>query len=193
MSAAAAGRLRLGARRRGRGRPNPIRQRPPHVRGADGALRQRRRGTEERPRRAWRSAPRVAKWLGDIREFFPAPWCRSIQKDAFERKGLQPACCSSPNSSPTVEADVNLIADLIALRGVMPEKTKDTARHRRRQGGRRADGAARAPDRGRASRRAQPLARTTPPALCRHRLAAHHQGQSPATTSRSIAPWCPNG
>ena len=35
------------------------------------------------------SAPRVAKWLGDIREFFPAPVVQVIQKDAFERKGLR--------------------------------------------------------------------------------------------------------
>ncbi|SFJ94622.1 VWA domain-containing protein [Bradyrhizobium sp. Gha] len=73
------------------------------------------------------SAPRVAKWLGDIREFFPAPVVQVIQKDAFERKGLRQMLLE-PEFLATVEADVNLIADLVALRGVMPEKTKDTAR-----------------------------------------------------------------
>src|SRR5262249_34776615 len=74
-----------------------------------------------------RSAPRVAKWLGDIREFFPAPVVQVIQKDAFERKGLRQMLLE-PEFLATVEADVNLIADLVSLRGVMPEKTKETAR-----------------------------------------------------------------
>jgi hypothetical protein len=73
------------------------------------------------------SAPRVAKWLGDIREFFPAPVVQVIQKDAFERKGLRQMLIE-PEFLATVEADVNLIADLVSLRGVMPDKTKETAR-----------------------------------------------------------------
>lgn len=73
------------------------------------------------------SAPRVAKWLGDIREFFPTSIVQVIQKDAFERKGLRQMLLE-PEFLATVEADVNLVADLVALRGVMPEKTKETAR-----------------------------------------------------------------
>ncbi|KPH61492.1 VWA domain-containing protein [Novosphingobium sp. ST904] len=73
------------------------------------------------------SAPRVAKWLGDIREFFPGSVVQVIQKDAFERKGLRQMLLE-PEFLATVEADVNLVADLVALRGVMPEKTRETAR-----------------------------------------------------------------
>ncbi len=73
------------------------------------------------------SAPRVAKWLGDIREFFPTPVVQVIQKDAFERKGLRQMLLE-PEFLATVEADVGLVADLIALRGVMPDKTRETAR-----------------------------------------------------------------
>ncbi|KQN06960.1 VWA domain-containing protein [Sphingomonas sp. Leaf25] len=73
------------------------------------------------------SAPSVAKWLGDIREFFPTPVVQVIQKDAFERKGLRQMLLE-PEFLATVEADVNLVADLVALRGVMPEKTRETAR-----------------------------------------------------------------
>ena len=73
------------------------------------------------------SVPRVAQWLGDIREFFPSPVVQVIQKDAFERKGLRQMLLE-PEFLATVEADVNLVADLISLRGVMPDKTKDTAR-----------------------------------------------------------------
>lgn len=73
------------------------------------------------------SAPRVASWLGDIREFFPSTVVQVIQKDAFERLGLKQMLLQ-PEFLAALEADVHLVADLIALRSVMPEKTKDTAR-----------------------------------------------------------------
>jgi len=73
------------------------------------------------------SAPRVAKWLGDIREFFPASLVQLIQKDAFERLNLK-ALMMEPDFLETLEADVHLLADLISLRSAMPEKTKATAR-----------------------------------------------------------------
>lgn len=73
------------------------------------------------------SAPRVAKWLGDIRDFFPASVVQVIQQDAFHRKGLRQMLLE-PEFLAAVEADVNLVADLVALRGVMPDKTKETAR-----------------------------------------------------------------
>ena len=73
------------------------------------------------------SAPRVARWLGDIREFFPSPVVQVIQRDAFERLNLK-AMLLEPEFLETLEADVHLVADLIALRGAMPDKTKDTAR-----------------------------------------------------------------
>jgi hypothetical protein len=73
------------------------------------------------------SAPRVARWLGDIREFFPSSVVQVIQRDAFERLGLKQMLLE-PEFLAAVEADVNLIADLIALRSAMPDKTKETAR-----------------------------------------------------------------
>jgi len=73
------------------------------------------------------SAPTVARWLGDIREFFPSPVVQVIQKDAFERLGLKQMLLE-PEFLAALEADVHLIADLIALRSAMPDKTKDTAR-----------------------------------------------------------------
>jgi VWA domain-containing protein len=73
------------------------------------------------------SAPRVASWLGDIRSFFPAPVVQVIQRDAFDRLGLKQMLLE-PEFLATVQADVHLIADLIALRAAMPEATKDTAR-----------------------------------------------------------------
>lgn len=73
------------------------------------------------------SAPRVASWLGDIREFFPSSLVQVIQKDAFERLNLK-ALMLEPDFLSTLEADVHLVADLISLRSAIPEKTKDTAR-----------------------------------------------------------------
>ena len=73
------------------------------------------------------SAPKISRWLGDVREFFPAPVVQLVQRDAFERLGLKQMLLE-PEFLAAVEADVHLVADLISLRAVMPEKTKDTAR-----------------------------------------------------------------
>jgi Mg-chelatase subunit ChlD len=74
-----------------------------------------------------RSAPQVSKWLGDIREFFPSTVVQVVQKDAFERLGLK-EMLMEPEFLAAVEADVHLVADLISLRSVMPDKTMQTAR-----------------------------------------------------------------
>src|SRR4051795_12055474 len=73
------------------------------------------------------SAPRVSRWLGDIREFFPTPVVQVIQRDAFDRLGLK-AMLMEPEFLATLEADVHLVADLIGLRAAMPAKAKETAR-----------------------------------------------------------------
>jgi Mg-chelatase subunit ChlD len=74
-----------------------------------------------------RSAPKVSKWLGDIREFFPASVVQVVQRDAFERLGLK-QMLMEPEFLSALEADVHLVADLVSLRSVMPAKTIDTAR-----------------------------------------------------------------
>jgi hypothetical protein len=73
------------------------------------------------------SAPRVARWLGDIREFFPASLVQVIQKDAFERLNLK-SLLMEPEFLATLEADVHLVADLMSLRSAIPDKAKATAR-----------------------------------------------------------------
>src|SRR5262250_2148308 len=84
-------------------------------------------GTEKRKGGLGASSPRVAKWLGDIREFFPTPVVQIVQKDAFERLNLK-ALMLEPEFLSTLEADVHLVADLIALRAAIPGKTLETAR-----------------------------------------------------------------
>jgi Mg-chelatase subunit ChlD len=73
------------------------------------------------------SAPNVARWLDDIRRYFPSPVVQIVQKDALERLGLQ-RMLFEPELLAAVEADVNLVATLISLRNVMPDKAKATAR-----------------------------------------------------------------
>ncbi len=73
------------------------------------------------------SAPRVARWLGDIREFFPASVVQLVQRDAFERLGLK-QMLMEPEFLQAMEADVHLVADLVSLGGMMPAQTMETAR-----------------------------------------------------------------
>src|SRR5690349_14137092 len=53
------------------------------------------------------SMPDVARWLGDIRTYFPASVVRIMQRDAIERIGLQ-HLLSQPEFLEMVEPDVNL-------------------------------------------------------------------------------------
>src|SRR6187397_2701741 len=73
------------------------------------------------------SSPNVARWLGDIRTYFPSSVVRVMQKDALDRLGLQ-QMLTEPEMLEAVEPDVQLVATLIALKGVLPNKTRDTAR-----------------------------------------------------------------
>jgi Mg-chelatase subunit ChlD len=73
------------------------------------------------------SSPRVARWLGDIRTYFPTSAVRVMQQDALERLNLK-RMLLEPELLETVEPDVHLVANLLSLSKVIPEKTKDTAR-----------------------------------------------------------------
>lgn len=73
------------------------------------------------------SSPNVARWLGDIRRFFPTPVVQIMQRDAMERLDLKQLLLE-PELLEAVQPDVHLVADLIALKGVLPGKTRDTAR-----------------------------------------------------------------
>jgi Mg-chelatase subunit ChlD len=73
------------------------------------------------------SSPNVARWLGDIREYFPASIVRVMQGDAMTRLGLTEMLLQ-PEMLEAVEPDVQLVATLLSLRKVIPQKTKETAR-----------------------------------------------------------------
>jgi Mg-chelatase subunit ChlD len=73
------------------------------------------------------SAPSVARWLGDIRSYFPSSVVRVMQKDAIERLDLK-RMLLEPEMLQAVEPDVHLVSTIIALKSVIPNKTRDTAR-----------------------------------------------------------------
>ncbi|HQZ15607.1 MAG TPA: VWA domain-containing protein [Vicinamibacteria bacterium] len=87
----------------------------------EGGLGQRRRGG------TGGSAPQVARWLGDIRSYFPASVVQVMQKDALDRLGMRDMLLQ-PEMLEAVQPDVHLVASLISLASVIPEKTRETAR-----------------------------------------------------------------
>jgi len=69
----------------------------------------------------------LATWMGDIRSYFPGPVVQIVQRDAFKRLNIK-EMLMEPEFLASVEQDVNLVADLISLKSVMPDASKDMAR-----------------------------------------------------------------
>jgi len=73
------------------------------------------------------SCPNVARWLGDIRQYFPSSVVQVMQRDALDRLNLR-QMLFEPELLQNVEPDVHLVSTLISLKNVIPAKTKETAR-----------------------------------------------------------------
>ena len=73
------------------------------------------------------SSPRIAKWLGDIRNYFKEDVVTVIQQDAIERRGLK-QLLFEPEMLKNVQPNVQLVGTLMSLKGQIPERTKETAR-----------------------------------------------------------------
>lgn len=73
------------------------------------------------------SAPRVARWLGDIRGYFPSSVVQVMQADAMDRLGLTQLLLE-PELLEAVQPDINLVSTLVGLGRVIPERSKATAR-----------------------------------------------------------------
>ena len=73
------------------------------------------------------SAPNVARWLGDIRQYFPSSVVQVMQKDALERLGLR-RMLLEPELLAAVQPDVHLVGTLLSLGSVLPARTRETAR-----------------------------------------------------------------
>ena len=73
------------------------------------------------------SAPHVARWLGDIRTYFPSTVVQVMQRDAIDRLNLD-QLLFEPEMLAAIEPDVHLVGTLISLNKTMPEEAKTTAR-----------------------------------------------------------------
>ena len=84
-------------------------------------------GTADRTAGLGASAPQVARWLGDIRTYFPTSVVQVMQRDAIDRLNLT-SLLLEPELLGTVQPDVHLVATLVGLNSVMPDTTRETAR-----------------------------------------------------------------
>ena len=73
------------------------------------------------------SAPSVARWLGDIRTYFPSSVVQVMQRDAIDRLNLKQLLLE-PEMLSSIEPDVHLVGTLLSLNRLLPERTKATAR-----------------------------------------------------------------
>ncbi|MBL3656914.1 VWA domain-containing protein [Fulvivirga sediminis] len=75
-----------------------------------------------------KSNPGVARWLGDIRKYFPNSVVQVMQNDALKYPDLQKKLIFEPEILEQAEADIHLVATLMQLGKLIPAKTKDTAK-----------------------------------------------------------------
>ena len=89
------------------------------------------RGGSARVGGSGRGAPTVVRWLGDIRQYFPASVVQVMQKDALQRLRLNEMLLQ-PEMLEAVQPDVHLVASLVPLSRAIPAG-KETARRVVRQ------------------------------------------------------------
>ncbi len=75
-----------------------------------------------------KSSPSVARWLGDIRNYFPDSVVQVMQGDALKQPLLQQKLMLEPEILAEATPDVRLVANLMELGKLIPSKTKETAR-----------------------------------------------------------------
>lgn len=74
------------------------------------------------------SSPAVARWLGDIRKYFPDSVVKVIQGDALKKPDLGSKLMLEPEILEQTTPDVHLVATLMELGKMIPDKTRDAAR-----------------------------------------------------------------
>jgi len=86
-----------------------------------------RRGGGSRAGGLGSSAPAVARWLGDIRRYFPTSVVQVMQRDAIDRLKLRQLLLE-PEMLRAVEPDLHLVTLLVELNRLLPDATRATAR-----------------------------------------------------------------
>ncbi len=74
-----------------------------------------------------RGSVNLSRWLGDVRSLFSEDVVSIIQNDAIERRGWK-QLLFEPELLASVKPDIQMVGTLMALKGKIPEKTKETAR-----------------------------------------------------------------
>jgi hypothetical protein len=74
-----------------------------------------------------RGGVNLSRWLGDVRSLFSEDVVSIIQNDAIERRGWK-QLLFEPELLASVKPDIQMVGTLMALKGKIPEKTKETAR-----------------------------------------------------------------
>lgn len=74
-----------------------------------------------------RVKPRVAKWLDQVRNFFPKDVVVLLQHDAIERRGMK-ELLFEPEIMANVEPSLDLASAVLELKHLVPEKAKAAAR-----------------------------------------------------------------
>ena len=97
------------------------------MQGMDGVLEELYDADEDRRGGLGSSNPKINRWLGDIRRYFPTDVVQLLQRDALERLDLEQMLLE-PELLEAVTPDVHLVATLLSLKKLLPEKTRDTAR-----------------------------------------------------------------
>lgn len=82
---------------------------------------------EERSGSLARSRPYIPRWLAALRGFFTRDAVALVQKDAIEKKGLT-QLLFEPETLPFLEKNVELVATLVAAKGMIPDEARETAR-----------------------------------------------------------------
>jgi hypothetical protein len=74
-----------------------------------------------------RSRPYLPDWLAALRDFFSHDVVALVQKDAIDRKGLT-QLLFEPETLPFLERNAELVATLVAARGMIPDRAREAAR-----------------------------------------------------------------
>lgn len=74
------------------------------------------------------SAPHVARWLGDIRQYFPTSVVQVMQRDALQRLNLREMLLQ-PELLEAVVPDIHLVSLLLSLKDAIPNESRATAQH----------------------------------------------------------------
>ncbi|MEM1326940.1 MAG: VWA domain-containing protein [Bacteroidota bacterium] len=73
------------------------------------------------------SSPKVHRWLSDVQRYFPSSVAQVLQKDAIDRLGIE-EILRSEELTEQLQADVHLASTIVALKALIPKKSKESAR-----------------------------------------------------------------